>query len=210
MTTLLDLQAAIATDLTRPDLTSQIASAVNSAIKFYERKRFWFNVTRSLTFNTVIGQSAYTASDLPQIPLIVRIEKLFLVQAPGQIYALDRYEPDDFEWLTGSSAGGGKPTAFTYVDQQILLWPVPTAVYTLRPHMHYKFAPLVNPTDTNSWCTDAEELIRTHAKLLLYTDVLEDSEGMQRMQAKIQPLKDVLDYETSARTATGRIHGTNF
>lgn len=209
MTTLLDLQNRIATDLTRFELTSQIANAVSDAIKLYERSRFWFNVTRSLTFNTVIGQSAYTATDMAQIPLIVRIDKLFLATS-GTIYALDRYEPDEFEYLLSGFTGPGKPNAFTYVDQQILLWPQPVAVYTMRPHMHYKFAPLVNPTDTNSWCTDAEELIRTHAKLILYTDVLEDTDGMQRMQAKIQTLKDHLDYETSARTATGQIRGTDF
>lgn len=211
MTTLADLQARIATDLTRPDLTSQIANAVSDAIKLYERSRFWFNVTRQFTFNTVINQAVYTASDMAQIPLIIRIENLFLYTvAPSTIYELDRYEPADFEYLTGSNTGPGKPTAFTYVDQTIQLWPTPSQVYSLRPHMHYKFAPLVNPTDTNSWCTDAEELIRTHAKLILYTDVLEDPDGMQRMQAKIQPLKDRLDYETSARTATGRIRGTDF
>ncbi|UZE51909.1 hypothetical protein ONR75_15875 [Rhodopseudomonas sp. P2A-2r] len=209
MTTLLDLQTAIATDLTRPDLTSQIASAVKDAIRFYERKRFWFNVTRSKTFVTVPGQSTYTAADMAEIPNIVRVEKLFLYQ-PGTIFALDREEPDDFEWLVGGSTGPGKPTVFTYVDQAIQLWPVPNAVFTMRPHMHYKFAPLALPTDTNAWCTDAEELIRTHAKLLLYTDLLEDPDGAGRMQSKIQALKDALDYETSARTATGQIRGTDF
>ncbi len=210
MSSYLDLQSRIATDLTRSDLPSQIANAIGDAVKFYERSRFWFNVTRSMTFNTVAGQAAYGAADMAQIPLIVSLDKLFQVRMPGQIFALDRYEPDEFEWLAGSSVGGGVPTAFTYVDQQILLWPVPTAVYLLRPHMHYKFPPLVADRDTNPWCTDAEELIRTHAKLLLYTDVIEDTDGMARMQAKIQPLKDKLDYETSARTATGRIRGTDF
>lgn len=209
MTTLLDLQNRIAADLTRPDLTSQIANAVSDAIKLYERSRFWFNVTRLKTFSTVINQPIYTAADMAEIPLIVRVDHLFLYM-PGTIYELDRYEPASFEYLTGGNTGPGKPSAFTYVDQTLQLWPTPAAVYTLRPHMHYKLAPLVNPTDTNSWCTDAEEMIRTHAKLILYTDVLEDPEGMQRMQAKIQTLKDRLDYETSARTATGRIQGTDF
>lgn len=210
MTTLLDLQTRVATDLTRPDLTSQIANAVFDAIKFYERKRFWFSVTRQFTFNTVIGQTVYTASDLAQIPLIVRVDAMFLTQAPGIIFALDRYEPAEFEWLAGSGIVSGIPDAFTYVDQTIILWGKPSAVYTVRPHIHYKLPPLVNPGDTNSWCTDAEELIRTHAKLLLYTDLLEDPDGMQRMQVKLQPLMDALAYETSARRSTGKIVGTNF
>jgi hypothetical protein len=209
MTTLLDLQTAIATDLTRGDLTSQIASAVTSAIKFYERKRFWFNVTRSKTFVTVAGQSVYGVADMAEIPNIVRVDALYIAQ-PGSVYPLDRQEADEFEFLNGGSTGPGKPSVFNYSDQTIMLWPTPNSVWTMRPHMHYKFAPLVNAADTNAWCTDAEELIRTHAKLLLYTDVIEDTDGIARMQSKIQAIKDGLDYETSARTATGRIRGTDF
>ena len=204
-----DLQANIANDLTRADLTSQIASAVNDAIKFYEPSRFWFNVTRSLTFPTVVNQQPYTGSDLAQIPNIIRIDKLWL-NSPGSIYALDWYEPDEFEWLIPLQ-GGGKPTVYTYIDQQILLWPTPNSTaFTLRPHMHYRLAALVQPTDTNAWCTNAEQLIRAHAKLLLYTNVLEDTDGAARMQGEIQAFKDKLDYETSARMATGRIRGTEF
>lgn len=209
MTTLLDLQTRIATDLTRTDLTSQIASAVGDAIAFYGRQRFWFNVTRSQTFQTVVGQQAYTASDLAAIPDIVKLDALFIPQSQS-IYPLDRYEPADFEVIAGGMSGGGKPRAFTYIDQSILLWPVPSAVYTLRPHMHYKLPALVNPTDTNAWTTDAEELIRTHAKMLLYIDVLEDPDGMQRMAAKLTDLLAALRSESSSRQSNGIIQGTDF
>lgn len=215
MTTLADIQGRIATDLTRSDLTSQIANAVSDAIDHYQRYRFWFNVTRLTTFTTTAGQQAYTSADLAIIPNIIRIDALFLPQNPaggatGQsIYPLDRYEPADFE-VIAASMGGGRPTAFTYIDQQILLWPTPGDVYTLRLHCHYKLTPLVNLTDTNSWVTDAEELIRSHAKLMLYTDVLDDVEGMQRMQAKIPTLVDALKYETSARRSNGQIQGTEW
>ena len=208
MATLLDLQTDIASDLTRNDLTDQIARAVRRAVKHYERKRFQFNVTRLKTFSTVAGQSIYTAADLAEIPNIIRVENLFLYD--GAISELDRYEPDEFEWLAGGSTGPGRPCAFTYVDQAIQLWPTPNRVWTLRPHMHFKFPPMVLPNDSTPWCNDGEELIRTHAKLLLYTEVLEDAEGAARMQSMIQALKDGLDYETSARTATGRIRGTDF
>ncbi len=210
MTTLADIQARVASDLTRSDLTSQIANAVSDAINHYQRYRFWFNVTRLQTFTTNPGQQTYTAADLSVIPNIIRVDALFIFQGGSTTtYPLDRYEPADFE-VIAATLGGGKPTAFTYVDQQILLWPTPGAAYTLRLHAHYKLAPLVNPTDTNSWVTDAEELIRSHAKLLLYTDVLDDEEGMQRMQAKIPALVDALKYETSARRSNGQIEGTEW
>lgn len=207
--TFLDLRSQIATDLTRDDLTAEIKSAVGDAIDHYETSRFYFNVTRSLTFPTVAGQSAYGGSDLAQIPDIIGLDTLFLHDGTRPL-ELDKYEADEFEWLQGSMTGAGRPCAYTYVDSQILLWPVPVTVYTMRPHMHYKLAPLVEDADTNAWCNDAEQLIRCHAKLLLYTNVIEDTEGMQRMQLQIQPLADRLAYKTSARQATGRIRGTSW
>lgn len=209
MASYLDLQTRIAGDLTRDDLGSQIKDAIGDAVKNYETDRFYFNVTRSKTFPTVIGQSAYTGSDLAEIPNIIRIDHLFLRDTVST-FDLERLEPDEFEWLQGNNTGPGKPNCFTYIDGQILLWPVPIAVYTLRPIMHYRLAALSADTDSNAWTNDAEQLIRSHAKLLLYTDLIEDTDGMQRMQLKIPTLKGKLDYETSARTATGKIRGTDF
>jgi hypothetical protein len=209
MGTYLDLQTAIASDLTRTDLTSQIKSAILDAVRHYETSRFYFNITRSMTFSTVIGQAAYGASDLAQIPDIIGIDALFLTDT-GRPYELEKYEADEFEWLQSTSTGNGRPAAYTYIDSQILLWPAPVAVYTMRPHMHYKLTELSADGDTNAWTTDAEQLIRCHAKLLLYSNLLEDADGMQRMSVQIQSHKDRLDYKTSARMATGRIRSTSF
>jgi hypothetical protein len=206
--TLLDLKNRIASDLTRDDLTSQIANVVSDSIKFYARERFWFNQSRSLTFNTVVGQVAYGAADLATIPNIVRIDALFLPQNQS-IYPLDRCEPDDFEVISGGMTGGGKPTAYTTIDNTILLWPNPTAVHTMRLHAFFRL-PDAADGDTNAWTDDAEELIRSHAKMLLYMDVLEDDANAQRMGTKIPILLDGLRSETSARMATGRIRGTEF
>jgi hypothetical protein len=205
--TFLDLRNQIASDLTRTDLTDEIKNAVGNAIDHYETSRFYFNVTRSKTFPTVPGQMAYGVAAMAEIPDIIGLDTLFLYDGTRSL-ELEKYEIDQFEWLQSSMTGSGRPCAYTYVDSQILLWPVPIAVYTMRPHMHYKLAPLVDDNDTNAWCTDAEQLIRCHAKLLLYTNVLEDTEGMQRMQLQIQPLADRLAYKTSARQATGQIRGT--
>jgi hypothetical protein len=203
----LDLQNQIAEDLTRPDLTAETKNAVANAIENYETSRFHFNVTRSKTFLTVAGQSEYGAAALAEIPDLIQIDALFLFDG-GRPLELEQKEVDEFEWLQGSQTGRGRPCAYTYADSQILLWPVPAAVYTIRPHMHFKLAPLVEDTDANAWCNDAEQLIRCHAKLLLYANVIEDTEGMQRMQVQIQPLLDRLAYKTSARQSTGRIRGT--
>ena len=90
------------------------------------------------------------------------------------------------------------------------LWPTPVAGFTIRPHMHFRLAPLAQDNDANAWTNEAELLIRAQAKLTLYSNVLEDDEGAQRMQAQIPAYKSKLDYETSARSATGRIRGADF
>jgi hypothetical protein len=211
--TLQDLQNRIAADLTRDDLTgdyltSPIANAVGDSIRFYARERFWFNQTRLQSFNTVSGQNTYSAGDLSIIPDILRIDALYLPQNQS-IYPLDRYEPDDFEVISSSMTGGGRPTGYTYSDQTILLWPIPNAVYAMRLHCFYKL-PYPNLGDTTPWTDDAEELIRRHAKMLLYMDVLEDDANAQRMSTKIPALLAALRSETSARLATGLIRPTEF
>lgn len=210
MGTYLDLQTDIASDLTRDDLSSQTKKAILNAVKHYETSRFYFNTTRTKTFPTVIGQAAYGAAALAEIPYIIRIDALFLRDSVS-IYPLDRYEPDEFEMIAGNPLNGsGRPVAFTYIDAQICLWPTPLAVYTMRPHMHYRLPTLTADGDTSAWTNDAEQLIRAHAKLLLYSNTLEDADGAQRMQAQLPAYMDRLNYETSARSATGRIRGTDF
>ena len=210
MATFKDLQDRIAADLTRDDLVSQTKDAILDAVKHYETSRFFFNTTRSKTFLTVAGQDSYGAAALAELPNIIQLDRIFIRDGIS-IYPLDRMEADEFEFLAGSpTTGNGKPSVFTYVDGALMLYPTPAAVYTLRPHMHFRLPALSDDTHANAWTNEAEQLIRAHAKMLLYLDLLDDMEGAQKMQAKIDGLKSRLDYETSARSATGRIQGTEF
>ena len=56
MTILSVMQARIADDLARPDITNQIADAINDAIAHYQSTRFYFTETRTASFSTVAGQ----------------------------------------------------------------------------------------------------------------------------------------------------------
>lgn len=189
----------IASDLTRSDLASQAQSAILDAIDHYAHDRFWFNVTRSKTFPTVANRQAYDGTDLAQIPDVIQFDSLFLKDGPSG-YFLTWNDAEEAEWLLSSATTGpGRPTDFTYIDGQILLWPTPITVYTLRPHMHYRLPAISEPSDSNAWLNEAEQLIRAHAKMLLYANVLEDDTGATRMQAQIPAHKAKLDAETSRR-----------
>lgn len=189
----------IADDLTRSDLASQAQNAVLDAIDHYAHDRFWFNFTRSKTFATVANQQAYGAAALAEIPDVIQFDALFL-NAGTQGYFLNWVDAGEAEWLiSGSTTGPGRPVDYTYIDGQLLLWPTPLAVYTIRPHMHYRLPALSAPTDSNAWMNEAEQLIRAHAKMLMYANVLEDDENAARMQAQIPAHKAKLDAETSRR-----------
>lgn len=209
MASFLDLRTNIANDLTRTDLDAQTKSAVTDAIRFYEADRFWFNQTRSLTFPTVASRNAYTAADFAQLPNVIEFDRLF-IQDGTTLYGLTKQEYDRFEWFLGFNSANGRPTDYCYIDGQLLLWPTPAAVYTMRPHMHYRLPMLSADTDSTAWCNEAENLIRAHAKMILYANVIEDDTGAARMQAQIPALKAKLDEETTSRLSTGRIRGTNF
>ena len=209
MATFLDLRTNIANDLTRSDLDSQSKSAVADAIKFYEADRFWFNQTRSLTFNTVANQQTYTLSDFSQLPNVIEFDAIFFRDAVTQ-WELDWQEPADFEWLLAANTTAGRPTDYTYVDGNLMFWPTPVQAFTVRPHMHYRLPMLSADTDSTAWCNQAENLIRAHAKMILYANVIEDDQGAARMQQQLPALKSKLDEETTSRLATGRIRATKF
>lgn len=208
MASFLDLRTNVASDLTRDDLAAQIKTAVLDAVKIHAASRFWFNVTRSKTFATVPGRLNYGASDLAEIPRIIELDRLFMIDGASR-YPLDFYQVDDFEMIAASPSEG-RPCAYTRADNEILLWPTPNAVWTLRPHMFYRLPPLANDNDVTAWTDDAEQLIRAQAKWLLYTNVIEDEEGAARTLPQIGDYKARLDAETSRRTASGLIKPVDF
>lgn len=206
--TLGDLKSRIALELARTDLSAQIANAVNDAIKHYSAERFWFNQSRNLMFSTVPSQQAYGVNDADIIPRLIKIDQ-FMLQDATQ-YPLDRYSATDWEMVNSGHSGGGRPFAFTYTDQQILIYPVPSAAYTMRLYAHFRLPALTDDNDSNAWTDDAERLIRAYAKQLLYLDTLEDDQGATRMQPIIESALSDLRTETSARMGTGRIRPTQF
>ena len=168
MTTLAVLEAQIADDLNRSDLSTQIATAIESAIDHYRTTRMFFNETRGSTFATVDGQSRYTSSDDADIPLWFQLDKGFVNDGTRE-RELRLYEPAEMEYLLGeTSPPEGVPYAYAYYDRSFWLYPVPDAAYTVRPLGAIEMAsPAADATANNVWFVDAYELVRCRAKLYL-------------------------------------------
>lgn len=170
MTTYAIMRARIADEYVNESITTaQINSAIQTAIKHYERKPFFFN-QKTGTFATVASQEYYSSSDNADIDDIVHI---FAATVTDNSLKTKLF-PVDFGAMDECQDGSvtGLPEQLAYFKQQIRLYPIPDAVYTVTLAYVYRFAALSADGDSNAWTTDAEELIRQRAKRTLALDIL--------------------------------------
>lgn len=141
--------------------TAQVNYAIQDTIKYHERRPWYFNQTVG-TFSTVAAQEYYSASDLAAIPYIVNITSMLVtnggIKAPVVGVPFEAIE--DVQDGTVTTV----PRHFTIWQQQIRLYPIPDAVYTITMAYIYRLTALSADGDSNAWTTDAEELIRQGAK----------------------------------------------
>jgi hypothetical protein len=149
----------------RSDLTSQIAVSIADAIAIYQPHRFKFSESRTVcNFNTVIGQEFYTASDNAAIATLYAFDYV-TVQIGVARFDLPRYQPEEVELLTQTGTQMGQPQCFSYYNEQLRFYPVPSAVYPIIVAGHMSIAAPTSDSDTSSrWMTDGERLIRSRAK----------------------------------------------
>jgi len=194
------MQARILDEVQDASLGSQVQLAIQTAIKSYERQRFYFNA-RTATFATVVGQEYYGASALADIPAIIAIDA-----AKVTLDGCDRkLAPAAFAAIDAAQDGTvvGDPTDFAYWGQQIRLFPKPSAVRTVTLAYVYRLAALAAGGDTNAWMTDGEELIRQRAKRVLALDVLMEDAMAQRAAALEAEALAALLAETRRRLSNG-------
>lgn len=211
MSTYGTMQDRIADEINRTDLAAQIRYAIKTAIKTYDKKRFWFNESRNFTFSTVDGQEFYSSSDNANIPYLLAIDTVQVAITSGDKYLLERVP---YEQMEGVSFNGttdeGQPTWFCYYEKKLRLYPIPDAVYTVRVSGHWALDDLSATTDTNAWMVEAEALIRSRAKRELFTHVIRDAEGVAAMvQSEMAELKE-LNSASSMRGSSGILQPTEF
>lgn len=210
MATLADLKADIASDFARGDLTTEIAAAITRAIEYFQPTRFWFNETRDLTFNTVIGQARYTSADDADIPGIITLDATFITVG-GQNRELDWVYPDDYELAVDSSASTGEPYCYTRLNETIGLYPLPDAVYTIRLQCHYVVdAPTSDADAANLWIVNAYQLIRSRAAWEIASKKVRDYDFARLMAGEVDYELNRLNGQTSKRLGTGQIQATSF
>jgi len=199
------MKARIASELRRSNITSQIASAIATAVEVYQDERWHFNERRDVTFPTVASQDFYTSADSASIPLLIKLDYAN-VYVGGTAYTLVPQSPAAMEELSDSATNTGQPSEYVWYGDSLRLYPVPDDVYTIRlAGVFIAAAPATDDEADNPWMTKAERLIRSRAKLELAIHVLQDQELAAAMGEATRDAWDDLKIRTNRLTGTGRV-----
>lgn len=204
MTTYGVMQARIANEIARTDLTTEIKEAIQTSIAKYESTRYYFNNKVESTFSTVVDQEYYTSSALSDIPDISEILSM-TVAVNGVDRPISQRDHVQIDQLQ-SGAIKGIPYHYSYAQQKLRLYPIPNAVMTVTMAYIYRFTALSLDADTNAWMTEGEELIRCCAKSELYEHVIRNPAMADRMYARAAAAEKALLTETSQRMDSRMIY----
>jgi hypothetical protein len=198
-----------------------IKNAIQSAIAKWEREPFYFNeVYNSATplFTTVAAQELYTTADAAGIATAPYIYNLHALISSTRRDMTKRTWQELEDW-SSNPAARGQPSDWAYMAKTIRLYPIPDGAYPIRASRVQILATLTGNDETNVWTSDAFDLIRSEAKLILAQELLHDDEMARRMKIAIygdpalpqeRGYLAALKAETTRRAATGRVKATAF
>lgn len=161
MATLGELKTRIADEIVRSDLTTQISRAIDSAIAFYGRRRFRFNV-QDTALAVVAGTTAYTLPTVREVDAILDGDGWPLVGRPA-------------EWFDWDLTATGTPTDWAWRAGVLRLYPTPSAGASFVVRGLVTLPALTSDGQSNAWTTDAEDLIRFRAKADLFANVIREN-----------------------------------
>lgn len=189
------MQARIADELGRPDLTPHIKKAIQSALRFYESERMWFNEAEA-TATTVSGEENIAVpTDL------IEIDVLTLTQSSVR----ERLARKSYAWIRQHSevaTATAIPEHYAYYADQLWLYPVPNGAYTLTMSYVQRLGTLNDPGDTNAWMTHGEELIRNRAKYDLLSGRGKDYRGAAALEVLVDQAYWNLRGKATEKTST--------
>ena len=198
------LQAKIADKLDRDDLTTQIATAINSTIDYYSDRQFWF----------VQGQVDIVL--IPYDPIITGLPADFLFEQPssglvivdnGARYPLTKISPLKYDTINNQTTG--LPFAYVSRNKQLELYYYPDDTYTLELNYQKFYPDLVNSADTNDFTNYAARLVEAKSLADLYADYRHDFEKFNFYQAIADDELKRLQSQTISKLATGTLSTDN-
>lgn len=203
--TLDDLKSRIARETHRSDLTTDIATSINRAIRFYQARRFSFNQLRD-TFSTTAETEFYTTDTASPstLPSDIGEIDLLTVTVNGRRLRMNERSEAWIEDESQDTAQRSYPTDYAFYASRLRLYPIPDATYTLTISYLQRCDP---DTASSVWTNEAEDLICHAAKKRLYRDVLLDVEAAQLCaQAEVDEFKRLM--KDAGQLNTGSLRGS--
>lgn len=210
------MQSRISDEVLGPSTPDQVKNAIQDAIGTFEREAFWFNEMRWFTavpgapssLNTNYGQEFYSYDDFPILIQLPHIRNIAIFAFNNRYPLANRTS----QWMDEQSLSAtwlGLPTDWCWEAGSLRLYPVPNGVYSLILTGVMRFAPLVNDDDSNPWTNEAEAMIRTEAKRLLFRNIARDNDQAQIMELELygQPQLGRQGYLAQLRRETQRRAG---
>lgn len=216
----------IALEIRRPLLAANgtISAAINDAIAIYQKDRFRISdIDPSVppSFPTVVGRSVYTFADNENISTIYVIDYLN-VFVGSTVEPMTKRTPEEILLLIQQNQQSGQPTDYAYQGNKILIYPVPSAVWTIYIGGHVQIpAPTADDEEGNPWMNWAEQLIRCHAKYEIATHITRNPTMAKAMSPDANGGPDGmpgetwrawrrLKNETNKIKSTGRVRAMRF
>lgn len=193
------MQSAIADELNKTNLTSQIKRAITTSMRRYRERRFRFNYASS-TFTTSDSLSVYP------LPTGFIGDELVEVLDGNYRGTLTKRNYASIANDDNHASYKSEPRQYAIIDgNNFRLFPTPnnsanttSGDYTLLMHYHRNLnanglsnAITLSATDntTNAWMTHGWDLIMLESKIYIYTNVLRGSEAKNEAAA-LMPERD--------------------
>ena len=203
MSTFLTMKTRIQDELQRGSrLTSQIESAIISALRFYKRYKFRFNIARTTTTLSPDVEYIDLPSDFIEADTMVlqKDSELDFMEERSHFW-IDREK----QWTSYRS----RPYVYAVQADELRLYPTPdSGSYSLVMTYHYELSEPTSDSFTSAWFTDGEELIRTHAKVDLLESVIRGPESMDeagRLRLRETEVLKQLRVEYKRSQSSGRL-----
>lgn len=195
--------------------TSDVADAINSAIRFWKGKRFWFNETSSNV--TYLTTDEITLAATPTNSYTLTLPTDFFIDIPkgaltitsnGEKMQLEKTRPEIFD-LLGVTGATGRPSTYILRNGAIETKPYPDQQYSGKLYylkQYTDFATDGTQNDqTSDFLTYAPELVRAEALARLHAELRQDEkmEAVYTNRAKVE--YNNLQSMTRAKNNTGTL-----
>lgn len=181
------------------EFDTDITDAIFSAIEYYNDHDFWFLETTPATVLLTATGAYSMEAILPGRSQLYDLQLVYNQTTQSVLYRT----PSEFANL--QSQFTGDPAFFTVNADQLLVEPVPARTFTAIAWYSIRRSITSSNSASGVWTTEAEEIIRLHAKVDLLTNRIKDYPEAMQIQGRLTTVLEKTDEKTVQRRGSRRL-----